>query len=38
VGGTAEARLGLARRSCPMCEYYLADIDGILLSASPRAA
>ena len=39
VSGTTEveARLDLARRSCPLCDYHLADIDGIMLSASERA-
>jgi hypothetical protein len=29
-------RLELARRSCPLCEHFLVDVDGILLSASER--
>ena len=28
------ARMELAQRSCPLCEHYLVDIDGILISAS----
>jgi catechol 2,3-dioxygenase-like lactoylglutathione lyase family enzyme len=40
VSGTPEieARMDLARRSCPLCDYHLADIDGILLSASESAS
>lgn len=40
VSGTPEltARLGLAKRSCPLCDYHLADVDGILLSAAERPA
>lgn len=37
-GKEDEARLALARRSCPLCEHYLVDVDGVLVSASDRAA
>ena len=39
VQGTAEveARLSLARKSCPLCDYHLADVDGIVLSASEQS-
>jgi predicted enzyme related to lactoylglutathione lyase len=31
-GPEGAARLDLARRSCPLCEQHLADVDGVLLS------
>jgi predicted enzyme related to lactoylglutathione lyase len=36
VGSGAEglARLELSKRSCPLCQHHMADIDGILLSVS----
>jgi predicted enzyme related to lactoylglutathione lyase len=34
AGPEGKARLELARRSCPLCEHQLADVDGIFLSAS----
>jgi hypothetical protein len=33
-GPEDNARMALARRSCPLCEHYLVDVDGILISAS----
>ncbi|MGA2395787.1 MAG: VOC family protein [Candidatus Lustribacter sp.] len=39
VGGGSEgrARLELARRSCPLCEEQLTDVDGVLLSVAAGA-
>lgn len=33
AGSEDRARLELSRRSCPFCEYHLADVDGVLISA-----
>jgi catechol 2,3-dioxygenase-like lactoylglutathione lyase family enzyme len=33
-GSEGRARLELARRSCPLCEEHLTDVDGVVLSAS----
>jgi hypothetical protein len=33
-GPEDKARMDLAQRSCPLCEHYLVDVDGILISAS----
>ena len=40
IGGGSEgrARLELARRSCPLCDEHLTDVDGILLSAAAASA
>ena len=40
VGGGSEgrARLELARRSCPLCEEHLTDVDGVLLSVAAAGA
>jgi predicted enzyme related to lactoylglutathione lyase len=34
AGPEGKARLALAERSCPLCRYHLADVDGIFLSAN----
>lgn len=34
AGVEGKARLELAERSCPLCRHYLADVDGIFLSAN----
>jgi catechol 2,3-dioxygenase-like lactoylglutathione lyase family enzyme len=34
AGSEGRARLELARRSCPLCEEHLTDVDGVVLSAS----
>lgn len=36
AGPEGRARLELARRSCPLCAHHLADLEGVLLSASER--
>jgi hypothetical protein len=36
-GPEDRARMELARRSCPLCEHHLVDVDGILISASESA-
>jgi predicted enzyme related to lactoylglutathione lyase len=36
-GPEDRARMELARRSCPLCEHYLVDVDGVLISASESA-
>ena len=38
AGTEGRARLELARRSCPLCEEHLTDVDGVLLSASAAHA
>jgi catechol 2,3-dioxygenase-like lactoylglutathione lyase family enzyme len=35
-GVEGRKRLELARRSCPLCQHHLSDIDGVWLSASER--
>ena len=35
-GPEGKARLALQKRSCPMCQHHLADIDGVLLSVAER--
>ncbi len=35
-GPEAKARLALQKRSCPMCQHHLADIDGVFLSVAER--
>ena len=35
-GPEGEARLELSKRSCPLCQHHLADVDGVLLSVSER--
>jgi len=37
-GTEGRARLELARRSCPLCDEHLTDVDGVLLSASVAVA
>ena len=37
-GPEGRARLDLARRSCPLCDEHLTDVDGILLSATAAGA
>jgi catechol 2,3-dioxygenase-like lactoylglutathione lyase family enzyme len=34
AGPEGKARLELARRSCPLCEHQMADVDGIFVSAT----
>jgi catechol 2,3-dioxygenase-like lactoylglutathione lyase family enzyme len=36
-GPEDRARMELARRSCPLCEHHLVDVDGVLISASETA-
>jgi catechol 2,3-dioxygenase-like lactoylglutathione lyase family enzyme len=36
-GAEGQARLELSKRSCPLCQHHLADIDGILLSVAEAA-
>jgi predicted enzyme related to lactoylglutathione lyase len=36
-GPEDRARMELARRSCPLCEYFMVDVDGILISATEGA-
>lgn len=36
TGPEGEARLNLAKKSCPLCQHHLADVDGVLLSVSER--
>jgi catechol 2,3-dioxygenase-like lactoylglutathione lyase family enzyme len=33
-GAEGQARLELSKRSCPLCQHHMADVDGILLSVS----
>jgi catechol 2,3-dioxygenase-like lactoylglutathione lyase family enzyme len=36
VGPEGKARLALSKRSCPLCQHHLADIDGVLLSVAEQ--
>ncbi|HXQ50932.1 MAG TPA: VOC family protein [Stellaceae bacterium] len=36
TGPEGKARLELARRSCPLCQHHLADIDGVMLSVAEQ--
>jgi catechol 2,3-dioxygenase-like lactoylglutathione lyase family enzyme len=35
-GAEGQARLELSKRSCPLCQHHLADVDGVLLSVSEQ--
>jgi hypothetical protein len=37
-GAEGVARLELARRSCPLCDEHLTDVDGIILSVAEAKA